>query len=69
MSETALKPCPFCGSRKETLRFGTYFTGSLRGFDYVSCNKCFAEIRAPHKLNSNAAVEAWNKRAEGVNNE
>ena len=42
MSE--LKPCPFCGE-SEDIDFGIY-TGTLKGFDYVQCQNCGAEIKS-----------------------
>lgn len=38
-----LKPCPFCGEA-EDLDYG-YFTGTLKGCEYIQCQQCGAEIR------------------------
>lgn len=42
-----LKPCPFCGE-KQDIDYGI-MTGTMRGFDYVQCQTCGAEIHAIHK--------------------
>lgn len=56
-----VKPCPFCGE-KENIDFG-FCTGTMRGFDYVQCENCGAEIHALHKDNKTiAAMELWNTR-------
>lgn len=62
MSEKVeLKPCPFCGE-KENIDYGL-MTGTMRGFDYVQCEKCGALIHAIHIGNEIKAIEAWNRRA------
>lgn len=55
-----LKPCPFCGE-KENIDYGL-MTGTMRGFDYVQCEKCGALIHAIHIGNEIKAIEAWNRR-------
>lgn len=61
-----LKPCPFCGGKD--IAYGN--CDIMPRFDYAACRKCGAEIRARHEAaGGNAAVAAWNKRAEGVNDE
>ena len=63
MPEIKLKPCPFCGER-EDIDYGIN-TGTLKGFDYVECQNCGAEIHAIHKNGKAiAAIDAWNRRAE-----
>lgn len=57
-----LKPCPFCGSTE--IDYGIC-TGTLRGFGYVQCEDCGAEISKPTKCqNADTAIEAWNRRAD-----
>lgn len=55
-----LKPCPFCGEN-ENIDSGIQ-TGTMRGFDYVQCQNCGAEINAIHKGNYIAAEALWNRR-------
>ena len=63
MSETKLKPCPFCGET-EYIDYGIN-TGTLTGFDYVQCQNCGAEIHSLHKRGKViAAIDAWNRRAD-----
>jgi len=60
---TELKPCPFCGE-KDDIDFGLY-TGTLRGYEYIQCQNCGAEIRCKieggHLI---AAEKLWNRRAD-----
>lgn len=60
--EDKLKRCPFCGG--DDIDFGID-DGTLKGFDYVQCLNCGAEIHAIH-LDGKciAAIEAWNRRAD-----
>jgi len=61
MASEDLKPCPFCGSKE--LDYG-FMTGTMRGFDYVCCEDCGAEIRVRHTKDGVIAAEtAWNRRA------
>lgn len=55
-----LKPCPFCGEA-EDIDYGIY-NGTMRGFDYVQCQNCGAEVRALHNCEWIAAEELWNRR-------
>lgn len=55
-----IKPCPFCGEREDIV-YGIN-TGTLKGFDYVECQNCGAEIHAIHKGKCIAAIERWNRR-------
>ena len=64
MKEMKLKPCPFCG--REDIRAKIM---NHEGYDVgiVFCINCGAQIRA---FNSQAeAIEAWNRRAEIVEDE
>lgn len=62
-----LKPCPFCGE-KEDIDYGI-FNGTLKGFDYVQCQNCGAEIHAIHKAERFiVAAELWNRRSNDDNN-
>ena len=56
-----LKPCPFCGE-SEDIDFGIY-TGTLKGFDYVQCQNCGAEIKSINNGKHIEALKAWNRRA------
>ena len=57
-----LKPCPFCGSTD--IDYGVY-TGTMRGFDYVQCQECGAEIHAAEgKEYLKEVIERWNRRAD-----
>lgn len=59
-----LKPCPFCGE-KEDIDYG-YMIGTMRGYCYVCCNECLAEI---HTSGTPAdAIRAWNRRVEHDSN-
>lgn len=50
-----LKPCPFCGSDEP-------YKTRLDDFTYViQCLACGAT--GPYELNTDEAVEAWNRRA------
>lgn len=55
---TKLKPCPFCGSGVELLDFTE--CANLKHVT-IACCGCDMAIRKPTK---EAAIEAWNKRAE-----
>ena len=60
MAEQNLNPCPFCGSND--IDYGI-FNGTMKGFDYVQCENCGAEIHAIHRDNSQIyAEELWNRR-------
>ncbi len=57
---TELKPCPFCGSTD--IDYGIC-TGTMRGFGYVQCENCGAEIREVKKCKTaDTAIAAWNRR-------
>ena len=63
MNETALKPCPFCGSVNVGL-FSSFGDNSTnRNIMNAACISCGAQGAA--KLGEIQAVEAWNKRAGG----
>ena len=53
-----LKPCPFCGTKNAHLRV------NLDHFYYVLCEKDGCHVRTDGHLNKEAAIEAWNRRAE-----
>ena len=58
-----LKPCPFCGEA-ENIDYGTYY-GTLKGFDYVQCQNCGAEVREWHNNDKTIwALDVWNRRAD-----
>lgn len=50
-----LKPCPFCGGHNMNVRY-------LWCRPYIICDKCHA--KTPCYNTFNAAIEAWNRRAE-----
>ena len=55
--EEMLRSCPFCGSEA-----GYESTQQKYGIVYsVYCEECGAEIA---RLNSEAAINAWNRRVE-----
>lgn len=55
MSETPIKPCPFCpGGETFISKLGTYF--------HRECNLCGA--RGPARAKRSRVNEAWNTRAE-----
>lgn len=47
-----LKPCPFCGS--DDIDYGI-MSGTMKGFDYIQCQNCGAEIRS---INNGKYIEA-----------
>lgn len=58
----ALKPCPFCGSKKTICFCGDPYDG-YQGTCYtwqVSCNDCGANIV---RGKQQEVIEAWNRRA------
>lgn len=64
MNDIELKPCPFCGE-KDDIDFGLFCTGTMRGFDYVQCQNCGAEIQEVHNPNDYiSAATLWNRRAD-----
>lgn len=59
-------PCPFCGET-EDIDYGINY-GTLRGFDYVQCQSCGAEIHSKHTDGKAiAAIDLWNRREAGTN--
>jgi hypothetical protein len=60
VSMIKLNPCWRCGSTN--IDYG-YYTGTMRGWDYVQCEKCGAEVSMPRLPDgSNEAIKAWNKK-------
>ena len=57
-----LKPCPFCGE-KDDIDYGV-MGGTMKGFDYVQCQNCGAEIHSIHNGKYIEAIELWNRRAD-----
>lgn len=57
-----LKPCPFCGE-KDDIDYGV-MGGTMKGFDYVQCQNCGAEIRSINNGKFIEAIELWNRRAD-----
>jgi Lar family restriction alleviation protein len=55
-----LKPCPFCGSEEVRMRFDSVFESYC-----VTCRNCGAKVFQFYGL-KDAAVEAWNRRADDV---
>lgn len=62
MSEE-LKPCPFCGS--DDIDYGI-MSGTMKGFDYIQCQNCGAEIRSINNGKYIEAIEAWNRRVKNA---
>ena len=56
-----LKPCPFCGS--DDIDYGI-MSGTMKGFDYIQCQNCGAEVRSINNGKYIEAIEAWNRRAD-----
>ena len=52
-----LKPCPFCGRKPELRRDDD-------GFSYIVCANDNCYVRIDGYLNDNAAIKAWNRRAD-----
>ena len=59
-----LKPCPFCGE-SEDIDYGI-MSGTMKGFDYVQCQNCGAEINSVHNGEYIEAIEKWNRRTENA---
>ena len=60
VSMIKLNPCWRCGSTN--IDYGIC-TGTMRGFDYVQCEKCGAEVSMPRLPDgSNEAIKVWNKK-------
>ena len=57
MSETELKPCPFCGERAETDFIPEHHSYQVECSDSIGCT---ARITRDSEL---GAIEAWNCRA------
>ena len=59
MSNTELKPCPFCGGKAKA-----YVT--IRGFYGVDCdsNECITHTMVANYDTKEIAIEEWNRRAE-----
>lgn len=55
MSETNLKPCPFCGGKARTQENNHY-----KDIWSVMCKNCFTESDRYHTEEN--AIEAWNTR-------
>lgn len=59
MSETKLKPCPFCGSTSVRK-----VTAPLRKTQMFICNYCGADVCFYGAEYEPKATEAWNRRAD-----
>ena len=57
MSETKLKPCPFCGCEAKIVHYSPYRY-------YVQCVVCGAGTLS--MLNEETAINAWNRRADNA---
>ena len=60
---TELKPCPFCGRKAElvTMKYGSgdiYFGTTCENW------RCVVASVIPNFSSEEAAIEAWNRRAE-----
>ena len=61
-----LKPCPFCGGEAEYAHLKKRRVRHI-GIccpSYIRCKVCCAT--SPVKINTENAIEAWNRRAEDV---
>ena len=68
---TELKTCPFCGGKAELMHKFMFVNGYRGDAVRVRCSQCYAQ--SPYKRNAimhgfhkteEAAVEAWNRRAD-----
>jgi Lar family restriction alleviation protein len=59
MTNTTLKPCPFCGG--EAFLYVETLPTIGHEWATVKCWKCQSRIERPHR---NEAIAAWNTRAE-----
>lgn len=67
MSETTLKPCPFCGAKSpdETGQPGPVAVEDLFGDFHIHCLECDIEaVRFLGFEHEAAAIAAWNTRVE-----
>ena len=58
---TELKPCPFCGGNAKHVKLRNIAVKNKEVF-YVECAVC--RVRTMVELDSDTAIEAWNRRAE-----
>ena len=58
-----IKPCSFCGS--DDIDYGI-MSGTMKGFDYIQCQNCGAEIHSINNGKYIEAIEAWNRRVENA---
>ena len=59
MSDTELKPCPFCGTH--AISVCTRYI--VQPFSCITCKTCDASIAKSSKAE---AIEAWNRRPENI---
>lgn len=52
-------PCPICGEQ-DNIDVG-FYTGTLKGFDYVQCDNCGFGINEFH-LDNKSCLKMWNTR-------
>lgn len=67
MSENAMKPCPFCGSKhdvyiKTAVNRGEFPLSFGRTYFYVRCVSCGAETKDECDFEEKKAVKRWNRR-------
>lgn len=70
MSETTLKPCPFCGKQAfvDTIEPHTHMFAPLPDYEggtFIECTGCTCAISGKTKAE---AVDAWNRRANEKEN-
>ena len=58
MKLTDLKPCPFCGYGKPSIRTGVV----LPGLTMILCPNCGATVSFQQKERKHETIEAWNRR-------
>jgi Lar family restriction alleviation protein len=63
MTETKLKPCPFCGGKAELVK--SNMTLTFADSFCVRCDNlgCFIRPNTPHRLSDEDAINIWNRRA------
>lgn len=59
MSESKLKPCPFCGAKTMTEAIP-----EDSGRFHVACFAMKCLSRGPYRLTRTGAIAAWNRRIE-----
>ena len=71
MTDTKLKPCPFCGGEAEMLIGGAEGIGVVYQAYWIACKKCGAQTTkikvSSYYTAENCAILAWNMREGEAN--